>query len=84
MRQILLLHPEVDLGMLLLQISETPTLPFALHSLFQIGMGDAGNLANVDRAPATFLCSLAKGNKNRGRPGPILFSLFADNWKHKQ
>lgn len=34
MRQILLLHPEVDLGMLFLEISETPTPTFALHSPF--------------------------------------------------
>lgn len=79
----MLLHPEVDLGMLLLEISETPTLTFALHSLFQVGMGDIGNLASKDRAPATFLCSLAMGNKKHGRLGPILSSRFADNWKCK-
>lgn len=83
MRQILLLHPEADLGMLLLEISETPTLTFALHSPFQAGMGDTGNLASIDRVAAMFLCSLATGNEKHGGLGPVLSSLFADNWKCK-
>ena len=63
MSQVLLLHPEVELGMLFLEISETPTLSFALHSPFQVEMGGIGNLASTDRPPAMFLCSLATDNK---------------------
>lgn len=82
-RQILLLHPEVVLGILLLVTSGTPTFTSALHSPFLVGLGDTENVASIDRAPATFLCSLAIANKNHGSLGPLLSYLFADKWKCK-
>lgn len=78
MRQILLLHSEVVLGMLFPETSGTPTLTSTLHSPFLVGMGDIGKVA-----PATFLCSSAMGNKKHGRLGPVLSYFFAAKWKCK-